>query len=368
MGSTSTPTIESRANEGASVTNPVRFALLGLGQPHMQGYAETLLHLDEAQIGGAYDWKEHARPQVLPESLAELPIYEDVDTLLDEVKPEAVLACLPGKLVPNIIERCAARGIHVMAEKPCAVSAAAWLPAQRAIETSGIQFATGYVRHFSPAYVMMKQLVAEGIIGDLLAAETTFLTSTVESRDPNHWFFKKEMNGGGILSWLGCHFIDVFRYVSGSEAIEVTAILETRSPFDIDVEDFASVSIRYDDRMIATLHTGYVGESRLDIGFQGSLGSMRIANSNEYKLHVTSRHPSWATAPTRTIFFELPINVPGYSGAIGVDAMQRFIRAIREGGPPAFVPDDALRVLEVIDAAHKSSDEGRAVMIEHMGI
>lgn len=349
------------------MTNPVRFALLGLGQPHMQGYTETLLHLEETQIVAAYDWKEHAQPQVLPESLATLPVYEDVETLLDEVNPEAVMICLPGKMVPSIIEHCAARGIHVMAEKPCAVSAAAWLPAHRAIETSGIQFATGYVRHFSPAYVMMKQLVAEGIIGDLLAAETSFLTSTVESRNPKHWFFRKEMNGGGILSWLGCHFIDVFRFVSGGEAVEVNAMLETRSPFAIDVEDLASVSIRYDNKMIATLHAGYVGDNRLDIGFQGSLGHLRIANSNEYQLHVTSRHPSWATAPTRTITFETPANVPGYAGALGVDTIQRFIRAIREGAPPAFVPADVMRVLEVIDAAHTSADVGRAVKVEHMG-
>jgi predicted dehydrogenase len=348
------------------VTKPVRFALLGLGQPHMEGYTETLLHMEETEIIAAYDWEMHARPQVLPDSLADMPIYTDVQTLLDEAKPEAVLICLPGKLVPGIVELCAARGIHVMAEKPCAVSAAAWLPAQEAIEASGIQFATGYMRHFSPAFVMMKQLVEDGIIGDLISAETSFLTSTVKSRNPNHWFFMKEMNGGGILSWLGCHFIDVFRFVSGSEAVDVNAMLETRSPFDIDVEDFASVSIRYDNRMIATLHTGYVGGNRLDVGFQGTLGSLRVKDGNENELHVTSNHPSWATAPARTITFEKP-NVPGYAGAIGVEVIQRFIRAFREGGPPAFVPEDALRVLEVIDAAHQSSAEGRAITIEHAG-
>lgn len=333
----------------------------------MEPYTETLLHLPETEVVAAYDWPMHARPQTLPESLAEMPIYTDVEKLLDEVKPEAVLICLPGKLVPGIVEMAAARGIHVMAEKPCAVSADAWLPAKRAIEASGIQFATGYVRHFSPSYAMMRQLVADGIIGDLLAAEASFLTSTVKSRNPNHWFFMKEMNGGGILSWLGCHFIDVFRFVSGSEAVEVNAMLETRSPFDIDVEDFASVSIRYDNRMIGTLHTGYVGGNRLDIGFQGSLGSMRVAAGNEFELHVTTSHPSWSTAPTRTFTFEKDPAVPGYAGAVGIEAIQRFIHAFRAGGPPAFVPDDALRVLEVIDAAHRSSDEGRAIKIEHPG-
>ncbi len=341
---------------------PVRFALLGLGQPHMEAYTETLLNLPGIEVVAAYDWEMHARPQTLPDALAGMPIYKDVTNLLDEVKPEAVLVCLPGKMVPGIIEQCATRGIHVMAEKPCAVSAEAWAPAQQAIESSGIQFATGYVRHFSPAYVMMRQLVQEGIIGDLLAADATFLTSTVKSRNPNHWFFMKEMNGGGILSWLGCHFIDVFRFVSGAEATEVNATLDTRSPFDIDVEDVASVSIRYDNRMIATLHTGYVGGNRLDIGFQGTLGSFRITD-NEFELKITSTHPSWATAPTRTITFDKGTPPPGYAGAVGVTAIQQFISAFRDGGEPAFVPDDARAVLEVIDAAHRSSNEGRRITI-----
>lgn len=348
------------------MTTPVRFALLGLGQPHMEAYTGTLLHMPEAEIVAAYDLGFQTRPQKLPDVLSGMPIYDDIETLLDKERPEAILVCLPGKIVPGVIEMAAARGIHVMAEKPCARTAAEWRVAQAAIERSGIQFATGYVRHFSPAAVMMKQLVADGIIGDLLSAETSFLTSTVKERNPEHWFFQKEMNGGGILSWLGCHFIDMFRFISGSEAVEVNAMLETRTPYPIDVEDFASLSIRYDNRMIATLHTGYVGGNRLDIGFQGTLGNMRW-DGGVAELQVHSEHPAWETAPTRTIQFDADPAVPGYAGAIGVVTIRTFINAFRHGGEPAFVPDDALRVLEVIDAAHRSSAEGRTVAVEHIG-
>ena len=152
------------------MTNPVRFALIGLGQPHMEAYTETLLNMPGVEIVAAYDWEMHARPQTLPESLAGMPIYKDVEPLLDEIAPDALMVCLPGKFVPGIVELAAARGIHVMAEKPCAISADAWLPATRAIEASGIQFATGYLRKFHPVYKTMRQLVEEGIVGDLLAA------------------------------------------------------------------------------------------------------------------------------------------------------------------------------------------------------
>jgi predicted dehydrogenase len=345
-----------------SESKPVRFAILGVAQPHAAAYTETLLHMPETEVVAGYSWEPEAVRGTLPAALAEMPLYDDWRELLDKEQPEAILVCLPGKMVPEIVETAANRGIHIMAEKPCARTAAEWLPAQEAIERNGVQFATGYVRHFSPPAVMMRDLVQQGILGDLISAETSFLTSSVGSRNPDHWFFKREMNGGGILHWLGCHWIDLFRFVSGSEATAVNAMLDTRSGFPIDVEDFASVSIRYDNRMIATLHTGYVGANKIDIGFQGTLGHMSWDGGvSELKVH--SEHPDWATAPTRTFRFQDDPKVPGYGGAVGVAVIRQFINAWRQGGEPAFVPDDVLRVLEVLDAAQQSSAEGRTVEV-----
>ncbi len=346
---------------------PVRFAILGVAQPHAAAYTETLLYMPETEVVAGYSWEPEAVRGTLPAALADMPLYDDWEALLDKEQPEAILVCLPGKMVPEIVEAAANRGIHVMAEKPAARNAAEWLPAQRAIEQNGVQFATGYVRHFSPPAVMMRELVQQGIIGDLISAETSFLTSSVANRNPDQWMFKREMNGGGILNWLGCHWIDLFRFVSGSEAVAVNAMTDTLTGAPIDVEDFASVSIRYDNRMIATLHTGYVGGNKIDIGFQGTLGNMSWDGAVS-ELRVHSNHPDWATAPTRTITFEADPKVPGYAGEIGVEVIRRFINAWRQGGEPAFVPDDVLRVLEVLDAAHTSSAEGRTVAVEHAGV
>jgi predicted dehydrogenase len=46
-----------------------------------------------------------------------------------------------------------------------------------------------------------------------------------------------------------------------------------------------------------------------------------------------------------------------------VAVIRQFINAWRQGGEPAFVPDDVLRVLEVLDAAQQSSAEGRTVEV-----
>src|SRR5829696_5119546 len=107
---------------GEHVTaNPVKFAIIGVTQPHAAGYAETLLHMPEAEIVAGYDWVDlDLVREKLPEQLRGMPLYDDVTTLLDRERPEAVVICMPPLQTPALVELAASRGIHIIAEKPCA--------------------------------------------------------------------------------------------------------------------------------------------------------------------------------------------------------------------------------------------------------
>src|SRR4051794_6831550 len=115
---------------GRQMTNvPVRFAIIGVTQPHAAGYAESLLHMAEAEIIAGYDWVNlDLVREKLPEQLSGLPLYDDVAALLDRERPEAVVICMPPSQTPAIIELAASRGVHIIAEKPCARTAAEFLP------------------------------------------------------------------------------------------------------------------------------------------------------------------------------------------------------------------------------------------------
>ena len=74
-----------------------------------------------------------------------------------------------------------------------------------------------------------------------------------------------------------------------------------------------------------------------------------------------STHPSWASAPQRK--FEIATaNVGGY-GAEGRALIQAFAAAIRGEGSSGYIVEDAIRSLQIIEAAHESSNTGRAVML-----
>ena len=61
-----------------------------------------------------------------------------------------------------------------------------------------------------------------------------------------------------MLTWLGCHYIDLMRYMTGDEIVSVQAEIATRSVEKIDVEDVAVLSMRLKSGAVASLHVGYM--------------------------------------------------------------------------------------------------------------
>ncbi|MGH2561683.1 MAG: Gfo/Idh/MocA family protein [Thermomicrobiales bacterium] len=337
----------------------IRIAQLGVAQPHAAGYRATMRLMPEVVLVAGYDLDLGAARGELQREGVAYRLYDDVAALLEAERPEAVIICLPPALTPSAIALAADAGCHVLAEKPCACTADGFLPAMAAIERAGVQFATGYLRRASPIAREMKKIAAGGQLGRLTSAEISMATTCVSRRNPDHWLFRREMSGGGILHWLGCHWIDLLWFVTEREVVAVGAMLDTLSGEAIDVEDTAVVTLRDASGMLATLNCAYVldqGPDQIAINLRGTLGWLAWDGVGP-ELRVRSTHPDWATAPTRTLRFE-PDPVGGYGGAMGIHVLRRFIASCRDGTPPLFTPADALRVL---DAAEESSRTGRLV-------
>lgn len=341
----------------------VRLAQIGVNHPHATPWRESLLLMPEVDVVAFYDPVPAAR-KLLPESLEARPFYADLAQLLAAERPEAVLICLPNDVTSPAIAQCARAGAHILAEKPCARTASEFLPAAEAVRAAGVQFATGFVRRVTAAGRTIKGIVDDGLLGRLTSVEARWITTSVRKRDPSHFLFSQEHSGGGILHWLGCHWLDFIRWSTTSEVSEVSAVLGTLSGEAIGVEDTAALALRYSSGMIGSLHCAYVTDKATDqlfFGLRGTLGWLYWERSGP-EIVVRSTHPSWASAPTRVLRFEQD-PVGGYCGADGVAALRAFVASFREGAKPVFGTDDILRILELLDAAHESERTGHRVSL-----
>ena len=298
--------------------------------------------------------------------------YDDPEALLgDECVPVVALA-LPNDETAAMVVRAAAAGKHVLCEKPCARSATEFGPAIDALAAAKRRFCAYYVWRANPAIIEMRRLLQEGAIGRLTSVEMRMVTTQVGLRDPRHWLFRRAIAGGGIVSWLGCHWLDLLRYVSGEEVVAVSAMLGTVSGEAIDVEDVAAVSLRLSGGAVAGLHAGYLlpqgragyENPGYDMGliFRGTGGTLAHAGFGaEQTLTLDTAVPGWATAPRLVQHYTLP-QAPAYGGEHGAEFVRRFLRAALEGeGESPAGPKDALAVLRLLDAVYASAAAERTV-------
>ena len=350
-------------------------ALLGAGEPHFHAHLQTLRVLPE--IDTIYIWGDDADAMAAlradtPEKVGGL--FDDLDELLAQDVFFAI-ATMRSDLKPAIFDRLLHAGIHLMGEKPIASTAAEVATLVETAESRNLVLGTCYQNRYHPMVRDVRALIAQDLVGPLMSIEMRMLTTQPMFRKPESWLFSQSEAGGGMLAWLGCHYIDMMRYISGDEIVSVAAEVATRSGETIDVEDVAVLSLRFRSGAIGSLHTGYTlalkGEQYGDtpsydtyVGVNGRGGRIYWNDASEPgRLYVESTHSSWAAAPRRE--YDLAVaKSPAYGGIHGEAFIRDFIAAARGEGDIPASGRDALQVARVIDAAYESSRTGRRVDIE----
>ncbi len=350
----------------------VRAALFGVTHPHSRAHLRTLQLSSMVSGIVLYDEDAEALEQVRSEAGEKVEgVYSDLNSLLEKEEILVSVACFRNDLNSDLCLRLIEAGVHVISEKPIAACADDVERVVRASAEAGIKLGVMYQNRYHPVSREARRLVQEGAIGRVTSCEARIVTSQVKFRDPAHWLFSREMAGGGILSWLGCHYIDLLPYVLGDEVAAVSAMVDTLSGEAIDVEDVASVSFKFRSGVIGGLQAGYQlalsgsGYSGASydtyVGFRGTEGRVywRPVDSPP-RLYVESAHPAWKSAPMRTFEYTLPA-LAAYGGVYGLSFLEDFIGAAQGEGEPPAAGEDALKVARIVEAAYASSETGRRV-------
>ena len=351
-------------------------ALLGARNPHSAGHLRTLHALPEVE--GIVLWDEDAAALAsLRQEAADKveAVYTDLDELLARQDVPWAIAALRPDINPRICRRVLAAGKHVLSEKPLGRRVADVEPLIVVAEQAGLQLGVCYLNRYHPVTQRARALIGEGAIGLLMSVEIRLVTTQVKKRDPRHWLFSDAYSGGGILAWLGCHYLDLVRYLTGDEVVSVMAEVATRSGEQIDVEDIATLSLRFHSGAVGSLHAGYVlalsGEGYFNqagydsyIGLNGQAGRMYwMPTATSPCLHVESTAPAFSSAPIWDM--QLPGLPPSqaYGGVYGATMVRDFIRATQGQCPVPASGRDALQAQRIVDAAYESSRTGRRVAV-----
>lgn len=199
---------------------------------------------------------------------------------------DVVDICTPNYLHRKQLVAAARAGKHVYCEKPLLLNAGEGEGLEGEIGSGGV-IQVAYVLRFLPAVARARALLNRGWLGEVHSFRFELYHSSYLNPDKaGSWRQKKALAGGGALMDLGCHLLDLVRFLLG-EAGEVcsrTATVVPRrrwpdgSTGQVDVDDHALVALALDCGARGTVEVSRVavGGERLKLEIYGSRGSIHI--------------------------------------------------------------------------------------------
>ncbi len=339
-----------------TLERPLRLALVGTKHPHSSLYQELLRHIPSVEVVAVCD----DGGGVIPANQA-LPIVTDLDELLARESFDAAVVTVPNNRGVQTLLPLAAAGKHILADKPVCRNADEMRRILAETERAGVCFAVGYNNRFQPAHERAREQVRSGELGTLFAVQGHLFTTDVRARDPEHFLFDREVSGGGVLHWLGCHVLDLMLDLVPSEPVDVTGHVSTLSQMDLNVEDVGGFSVRFANGVVGTLVAGYTIPFETDSPYLespkdteltvwGSRG--RLTYQPMGPNAVAEWYQAQGDQPVRESREYLLPPFPGYTGWLGKRLVDDFVASVNEGRPPRAGARDNLKVLDVLDAVY----------------
>ena len=232
---------------------PMRLAIAGLVHGHVSGFLRAARARRDVEIVGVFDpdpalLKKYAATLKLPDAV----LFTDLAAMLDRAKPEAVASFTNTVDHPVVVEAAAARRIHVMMEKPLAVSNAHAQRIRRAAERGNVQVFVNYETTWYPSHgeiwAMFKERKAAGEIRKMVAMDGHSGPKAINVQPEFlDWLSDPVRNGGGALYDFGCYGANLMTWMMDNQRpLAVTAVTQQFQPAVYPrVDDEATILVEY---------------------------------------------------------------------------------------------------------------------------
>ncbi|MBN18393.1 MAG: hypothetical protein CL758_02780 [Chloroflexi bacterium] len=298
-------------------------------------------------------------------------IYNDLADLINDKKIDVIILSARNDLCPEILELAATAKKHVLFDKPGALSSKDLYKARDIANKNNVNLSVMFLNRYRPEIQSIRNHVLSGVFGRIMSVEARMITSQVRYRDPTYWLFKKKFGGAGILSWLGCHYIDLLCYVLGERVTEVSAYVDNLNEENLEVEDTAVLNLKFSNGTLGSFQNGYHIAGSVS-GYAGASSDNHLAvrgvkgygtlpfGGSEYIFY--SEHESLDLNGIQKMQFSPP-DSDAYGGVAGERFLEDFIISSITGKKYDISIESIIHVLEVIESALESSRTSRSIII-----
>jgi predicted dehydrogenase len=343
------------------MSGPLRVGILSFAHYHANFWAEAIVASPDAALVGVWD-ADRARGAEVADRFA-TRFHADLDALLESC--DAVGITSETLHHASLVEAAAARGVHVLCEKPMATTLADCDRIVRAVRTAGVVYMQSFPKRFDPINRELVELVQRGDLGRLSLVRVRH--AHFHGLDPafaQRWLADPELAGGGTLLDEGIHAADFLRWLLG-DPVDVRATISDRA-LGLPVEDTAVAVFGFPSGVIAEVATSWsMIAADTSIEVYGTDGSALLAG-----VDLASR--DFASSPYLRVFrgdgergrWEPSPSTPSFvAGGFHQEVARRFVACVRNGREPPVGLSEGRASLAMILAAYRAAGSGQAQAI-----
>jgi predicted dehydrogenase len=338
---------------------PLRVGIVGLVHGHVHGFLGQYRHSPEIEIVGVAEPDAKLRSQAASRyGFDPSQMFGDLEEMIAKAHPQAVLVYTNTFDHRRVVETCAQLGVHVIMEKPLAVSLEDALAIEKAARSGKIHVLVNYETSWYRSNHAAYDLVHDGVLGDIrkvvvhdghkgpkeVGVEPEFLS----------WLSDPKLNGAGALFDFGCYGADLMTWLmNGQRPLAVTAVTQQIKPeIYSKVDDEATIVMTYPKAQAIVQASWNWPFDRKDMEVYGQTGYAITIRRDDLRIRRAGEDQERQIAAK-------PVPAP-YDNSLS------YFRAVILDG----AKEDALSsletnvtVTEILDAARRSAKEGRTIQL-----
>jgi xylose dehydrogenase (NAD/NADP) len=327
-------------------TNKVRWGILGVARINARlipGFARA----NRAELR-AIASRDPGRAAAAAREAGIPVVHPGYEALLDDPEVDAVYIPLPNTMHAEWTRAAAARGKHVLCEKPLAPTAP---EAQELVEFCRghhVCLMEGFMWPHHPRTARLREALDARAIGEVRHVSGAF-TFPLEPYDPSNIRLRPELGGGSLLD-VGCYPVYGIRWAFGAEPVRVYATVRYDHGVDVEVTGL----VWLEDGRVGTFDCGFVLPLRQWLEVVGTEGVITV-------------NDMWVPGPRAAFTIQREGGPPEEVAVEGEDQTARmiddFCRCVLENEPVRPDPEEAVKTLRVLDALARSAREERDIEV-----
>jgi glucose-fructose oxidoreductase len=268
--------METQSNQNLHSQNgkqKIRYGVVGLGWFAQEAALPAFAHTENSELVALVSGEPTKRAELAKQyGVQHTYSYEEYDAFLASGKVDAVYIALPNHLHCDYAVRTAKAGLHILCEKPMAVTVEECEAMMQAAQDNHVKLMIAYRLHLEEANLQAVEILRSGQLGEPRIFNSLFTQQTVAGN-----IRVDEEKGGGTLDDIGIYCINAARYLFQDEPIEVFATSATNGEERFqEVAEMTSAILRFPGDRLASFTCSFGAAKVSTYQIVGTKGDLRV--------------------------------------------------------------------------------------------